>query len=165
MAVRAKITRLTERRLWLTYFIRGATGLRLSHEGSQVEKHRRDGLWEHTCCELFFRVPGGAYYEFNFAPSGDWALYRFASYRDVAIKPEYVFAGASGHRRGDYWSLRAHLNLSALPDIPDGAWEIGLSVVAEMKDGSKSYWALTHPADKPDFHHPDSLAFKVPEPA
>jgi hypothetical protein len=165
MSVRAKITRLTERRLWLTYYLRGATGLRLSHEGSRIEKHRRDALWEHTCCELFFKGRGGAYYEFNFAPSGDWALYRFASYRDEATKPEFVLTGASSHRHGDFWSLTAHLDLSTLPDIPDGAWEIGLSAVAEMKDGSKSYWALTHPADKPDFHHPDSFAFKVPEPA
>ena len=165
MRVSALITRLTESRLWLTYMMREATGLRLSHEGSQIEKHRRDGLWEHTCCEMFVRARGGAYYEFNFAPSGDWALYRFASYREAATKPEYVFSGAGSHRRGDAWSLRAHLDLSVLPDLADGAWEIGLSAVAEMKDGSKSYWALTHPAEKPDFHHPESFAFTVPEPA
>jgi len=36
-----------------------------------------------------------------------------------------------------------------------------LSAVIEATDGSLSYWALEHPADKPDFHHPDSFALEL----
>jgi len=32
-----------------------------------------------------------------------------------------------------------------------------LSAVIESADGTRSYWALAHPSDKPDFHHPDSF--------
>ena len=43
---------------------------------------RTVGLWEHTCFELFLMDPSsGSYFEFNFSPSGEWAAYRFDSYR------------------------------------------------------------------------------------
>ena len=41
-----------------------------------------DGLWQHTCCEAFIAIAGSpAYREFNFSPSGRWAVYEFADYR------------------------------------------------------------------------------------
>ena len=35
------------------------------------------------------------------------------------------------------------------------------TAVIEEADGTKSYWALAHPSDKPDFHHPDSFALDL----
>ena len=48
--------------------------------------------------------------------------------------------------------------------VDSGArWDLNLSAVLEEKDGTKSYWALAHPAgDKPDFHAPDCFAAKLP---
>jgi hypothetical protein len=41
-------------------------------------------------------------------------------------------------------------------------WSLGVSAVLEEKDGTKSYWALAHPAgDKPDFHAAASFAAKL----
>src|SRR4051794_6728025 len=38
-----------------------------------------DGLWKHTCFEVFVTVIGDATYrEFNFSPSGQWAAYAFS---------------------------------------------------------------------------------------
>ena len=31
---------------------------------------------------------------------------------------------------------------------------MNLAAVIEEEGGAKSYWALSHPADKPDFHDP-----------
>ncbi len=43
---------------------------------------RADELWRHTCFEAFLKdAAGEAYYEFNFAPSTQWAVYRFDRYR------------------------------------------------------------------------------------
>src|SRR5215471_10967917 len=43
---------------------------------------RGDRLWQHTCFEAFLRAEADpAYYEFNFAPSKQWAAYRFDDYR------------------------------------------------------------------------------------
>ena len=36
-------------------------------------------LWRHTCFEAFIAMEGQpAYHEFNFAPSGEWAVYAFS---------------------------------------------------------------------------------------
>jgi hypothetical protein len=48
--------------------------------------------------------------------------------------------------------------------VPAGEadWEVGLSAVIEAADGALSYWALRHPAGRPDFHHPDCFALDLP---
>jgi len=35
--------------------------------------------------------------------------------------------------------------------------EAGLSVILKEKSGVMAYWAVKHPSEKPDFHHPDSF--------
>ena len=52
------------------------------------------------------------------------------------------------------------VDVSALNAAGWGA--IALSAVIETRDGAKSYWALKHPPGKPDFHHPDCFALKLP---
>ena len=120
-----------------------------------------DELWRHTCFEAFVRASSGAeYYEFNFAPSTQWAAYRFSEYRSgMSVVAE---AGApsievqSGHNR---CTLQASLKLDRLSALPrDTPWRLGLSAVVEDMSGCLSYWALTHPPGKPDFHHIDCFA-------
>ena len=45
----------------------------------------------------------------------------------------------------------AAIPLSALPH---GDCGMNVTAVIEERGGTKSYWALAHPADKPDFHDP-----------
>ncbi len=115
------------------------------------ETSRRDQLWRTTCLEAFLRGDGDeAYREWNFAPSGDWAAYDFSAYRAdmaeaVADNPPYV-------RIEDnltWWTLGATLSLEA-----GNEWALGLAAVLEEQDGTKSFWALAHGGDKPDFHDP-----------
>jgi hypothetical protein len=42
------------------------------------------------------------------------------------------------------------------------SWQIGLTAVIETATGEKSYWALHHPAEKPDFHHRGGFALSLP---
>ena len=42
---------------------------------------------------------------------------------------------------------------------------MGLSMVIEELDGTKSYWALAHPPGAPDFHHPACFAHQVEPPS
>src|SRR5262245_49182317 len=43
---------------------------------------RSDELWQYTCFEAFVGAPpASGYYELNFAPSTQWAAYRFSGYR------------------------------------------------------------------------------------
>jgi len=122
---------------------------------------RSDELWQHTCFEAFLRAaPGAAYYEFNFAPSTQWAAYRFSGYRSGMR----VASGISAPRIEVQSSpacctLQASLELDRLPDLPrDALWQLGLSAVIEETSGRKSYWALAHPPGKADFHHSDCFA-------
>jgi hypothetical protein len=34
---------------------------------------------------------------------------------------------------------------------------LALAAVLESRDGTLSYWALRHPAGRPDFHHPEGF--------
>lgn len=115
-----------------------------------------DGLWEHTCFEVFIAVAGKpTYREFNFSPSGQWAAYAFRDYRE---REEFALTDIaphiSVHRFDDRLELDAALAPALLPSTaPDEVLQLGLSAVIEATDGSRSFWALAHPAATPDFHH------------
>lgn len=46
--------------------------------------------------------------------------------------------------------------------VAEGPWLASVTAVIEEAHGAKSYWALAHPSDKPDFHHPDSFVLELP---
>lgn len=117
-------------------------------------------LWEHTCCEMFVARKGASgYQEFNFSPSGEWAGYAFASYRQAAASKFHANAPqVFVHRQGSQLVLEARAPLNM-----DSAIEAGLSAVIEEQGGVLSYWALRHPPGKPDFHHRDSFAMELDE--
>jgi hypothetical protein len=121
-------------------------------------------LWEHTCCEAFVAVDGASeYHEFNFAPSGEWAGYHFRSYREIAeLVDEGLAPGISVRTAAGELVLDAQLPLARLSPAHPRAWlRVGLSAVIEAIDGRLSYWALHHPAGKPDFHHADTFALRL----
>ena len=123
-----------------------------------------DGLWRHTCFETFLGMKGStAYYEFNFSPSSEWAVYRFRAYRDGEPLDDAAFSpNISVEQAADRLRLAATIRLDHLPVIQPGATlRIGLAAVIEATDGSLSYWALKHPVDKPDFHHADSFTLEL----
>ncbi|MDE2488429.1 MAG: DOMON-like domain-containing protein [Alphaproteobacteria bacterium] len=126
---------------------------------------RTDGLWKHTCFEAFLRGPGGeAYLEFNLAPSGEWAAYRFSGYRE-GMTPLEVPPPTIGWRpTPEGWELATDLDLSGLPDIAASTWQVSLTAVIEEAQGRTSYWALAHPAAKPDFHAREGFALTLSAP-
>ena len=123
---------------------------------------RADDLWRRTCFEAFLRpAPGEAYYEFNFAPSTQWAAYRFDSYRSGMRIADGIGAPRIDVQPApDRYTLQAALELSDLPH--DAPWRLGLAAVIEATSGPKSYWALAHPPGRPDFHHADCFVHELP---
>lgn len=120
---------------------------------------RMDELWQTTCFEAFLRPVGeSGYREWNFAPSGDWAAYDFTAVREGMAAADI---GAAPYIRMEdnltWWTLGATIAVDSAQQ-----WQLGLSAVLEEKDGTKSYWALAHPEDKPDFHHPDCFVAQLP---
>ena len=122
---------------------------------------RTNELWRHTCFEAFVGASSGAeYYEFNFAPSTQWAAYRFNGYRSgMCVAEEIDALPIEVQITADSCRLRASLDLDRLAISPRRgfSWRLGLSAVVEDRSGNKSYWALAHPAGKPDFHHMDGF--------
>ena len=132
--------------------------LRWRIEGSQAlvvppfaGKGRATGLWKTSCFEAFLQPNGGeSYLELNLSPSERWAAYAFDSYRagmrDQAMTREPVCT----LRRGSSMAIFD----AAIPaaDLPAQDYALGLSCILEEEGGTLSYWALAHPADKPDFH-------------
>ncbi len=145
--------------LLLSYAVTGKIGdLRLPLVTAAA---RTDELWRHTCFEAFVRpAPGEAYYEFNFAPSKQWAAYRFDGYRSgMRVATEIGAPRIDVQATPKRYALQAALDLSRLPR--DATWRLGLAAVIEETGGRKSYWALAHPPGQPDFHHSDCFACEI----
>ena len=126
-----------------------------------------DGLWQHTCFEAFVAVAGeAAYREFNFSPSGQWAAYRFCGerVRDTAAEASQLPVEPLMEISLEPHALvlQVWLAHSALP-VPQAGQtlQLGLSAVVEDPQSRLSYWALTHPAAQPDFHHRGGLALSL----
>jgi hypothetical protein len=125
---------------------------------------RTDDLWQHTCFEAFLRGDAGeGYFEFNFAPSTEWAAYRFDGYRSgLTVASGTTAPAIEVQADASNLNVRVTLVLDGLRDIAVEPLRLALSAVIEEVNGRKSYWALAHPPGKPDFHHRDCFALELP---
>jgi hypothetical protein len=131
---------------------------------SEVVPAFADNLWKQTCFEAFIQPIGShGYFEFNFSPTRQWAVYRFDSYRegmtpmglsnplDISVRrePELLVLEAT-------FPLPVSAAIGAAPHL-----KLALSAVVEEDGGTLSYWSARHPKGRPDFHHPDGFAFEL----
>lgn len=118
---------------------------------------RQDGLWHHSCFELFVTDSvGPAYHEYNFSPSGAWAHYRFSDYHElISDDAEVSVPDIQVTQEGEVFSLNAVI------DWPKHMTAFSLAAVIENSQGKLSYWANAHAADEPDFHHPDARCLNL----
>lgn len=149
----------------------GALALTFALEGDLTQlripapqpSRRAGNLWRHTCFEAFVRHKGEpAYYEFNFAPSGEWAVYAFRRYRDGMLLAPDFDPCIVVRRTEDRLELAALIRPDCLPLVqPRKRVKLAFSAVVEDEQGAVSYWALTHPPGRPDFHHPDAFTLEL----
>jgi hypothetical protein len=120
-------------------------------------------LWQTTCFELFVKAPGAeGYAEFNLSPSERWAAYDFTGYRaGMAERPMPRPPVCTPRRGSSVLIFDAAIPASALPPLP---WVYALTAVIEEEGGHKSYWAMAHPPEKPDFHDPACFAGRLAAP-
>jgi hypothetical protein len=158
-----RVVRPDPARLVLDYEVAGTPErLRIPPPAAQGQRNEpTDGLWRHTCMEVFVgHAAAGPYLEFNLAPDGRWAAYRFSGYRAgmaplTGIRPPRIEL----RTQSDRLLLSADVELPA--DLADASLRLGIAVVIENDQGQLDYWALTHVAARPDFHHPDSFGFEI----
>jgi hypothetical protein len=160
-SVEAEAERHAGGALVFSYFVTGTISELRMPPAAQAT--RTDELWQHTCFEAFVGSSSDAgYYEFNFAPSTQWAAYRFSAYRSgMRIATEISAPQTEIQSGSEHCTLRASLKLDRIDLTADSPWRLGLSAVIEETSGHKSYWALAHPPGKPDFHHPDCFACEL----
>jgi hypothetical protein len=125
------------------------------------------GLWRHTCFEAFIARDAAAdtaYYEVNLSPARQWDLHAFRDYRDGGPLAGEPPAPRIIVRRNDTrCDLTATLDLASLdPRLREAPLRLGLAAVLEDVRGSLSWWALRHPAARPDFHDPAGFVLRLP---
>lgn len=151
--------------LVLNYRIEGdVDGLRLPPRRPPAAA---DSLWQSTCFEAFVKAPRSrGYTELNASPSSQWALYRFDGYRRGmrALAPAHPPQMLCRRQAGTVHA-RVEVDLAELGVASRGELEMAIAAVLQDVNGGLSYWALTHPAGEPDFHHPSAFTLVLARPS
>ncbi len=125
-------------------------------------RERKNALWEETCLEFFLGPTNSdCYWEFNLSPAGHWNVYRFTSYRQgMQEEPAFTSLPFGVQMHSD--TLRLSLKLDLDKIIPSGqALKVAISAVIKTINEGTTYWALTHPGPKADFHRRDSFIVEL----
>jgi hypothetical protein len=135
-------------RISFRYRVRGAVErIRLPAKSAA---ERTDGLWRHTCFEVFVATKNSERYaELNFSPSSAWAAYAFDHYR-YGMQSLPVVKPPSIQLKLEPELLAVDVTVNMRSLAADSA--VGFAAVIEDVDGVISHWALEHPAPKADFH-------------
>jgi hypothetical protein len=165
IAISVEAARTVEGDFVLHYVVTGETDrIRIPEPVRYASRH--ENLWHHTCFEAFVVVvDDGSYFEFNLAPSTGWDAYRFRRYRDRDIHLSFPAPHFDVERGNGCFEMTVVLDVTETPELAENVdWRLGLTVVVEAADGTKSYWALVHPHGPPDFHNADCFIAHLPAP-
>jgi len=125
---------------------------------------RGHDLWKQTCLEIFMRDPAsGLYWEWNFAPSGEWDAFCFSGYRQRLLHAARASQGVRLIEPVRAGLLRACIDVSFSPLLHQAflsgdQWQIAPTAVIKTKTHHLSYWAAKHAGAKPDFHAPEGFS-------
>jgi hypothetical protein len=155
----ARVTLTASGRLQLHYVLRGQLA-RLAIPALAPMRHR-DELWKHTCFEAFVSADGGtAYRELNVSPSREWAAYSFTKYREGMARLEQP-PQVAVRKDDERLEVEVGVELANWFDVPWRTLNLGLAAVIETATGERSYFALRHPVERPDFHHRGGFALQL----
>jgi hypothetical protein len=123
---------------------------------------RRHHLWRRSCFECFFAVCGEeGYDEVNFCPDGCWNHYRFSAYRRGMSEVPGAAVHLSVEANHEVLTLTATISLDTMAD-ERLRLEAALTAVLLHRDGTRSYWALSHSGIEPDFHDRRGFLLDLP---
>jgi hypothetical protein len=126
---------------------------------------RKDNLWKTTCLEFFLATRDlPQYWEINLSPSGDWNVYHMDAYRRFGFRDETSIQQLQFemHRHTNDFLLNAAVDVNPIIRV-EQILEVGVTAVIQSKEGSETYWALTHPAPEADFHLRESFILQMGE--
>ena len=148
-------------KLNLEYLLQGdlSTVIIPSPANTPTRKHQ---LWQTTCFEFFLGIDHAPkYWEFNLSPTGDWNIYRFTDYRQ-GMQEEIAFTSLpfDSRQQANFFKINLEINLDLIIDLNTDL-DIAISTVIKSSKEKISYWALTHPETKADFHNRDSFIIHI----
>jgi len=149
---------LEDQRIELCFEVTGTVDL-ISIEPTTPDGKRTNELWQKTCFEFFVKnVNSTSYWEYNLAPSSNWAIYGFSEYR-IGKFDDLPKVDIPIHTtvRDNRFTLQSTIPLPN--SLFDQKLQIGLSTVIQDRNGDIYYYALKHMGDKPDFH--DARSFII----
>ncbi len=115
-------------------------------------------LWEKTCFELFIKNSRDQYLEFNFSPMFEWNAFYFEKKGDPLKEWEAIKSVNIDILNDlEVFQLIAKIKKADLPENFFVQTNAAISSVIKEKSGTLSYWAITHPDVRPNFHHFDSF--------
>jgi len=159
------------RRLHIVYKVTGSDLAHIVWPEPSGKPRRRDELWQHSCFECFFsRQHDSDYFEMNFSPSGDWAMYHFQEYRAFMTEPDMGERDVKIQFSADAELAQCTVDVefgekwrhspSAIRADEFLPLDVGLACVIETRT-AKYYFALTHVAKQPDFHQRRSFSLLI----
>jgi hypothetical protein len=152
------IERISAATLQLRYRVRGDSNM--LRVPPALAAQRCDELWRHTCAELFVATADAEpYCEFNFAPSTQWAAYGFSAYRQGMQQLDCAAPLIKVTLTESQLLIETQVHLPQ-PFAAQARLQLGISMVIEESSG-RSYWALAHAVDRPDFHHRSGFVLNV----
>lgn len=160
--------------LAITYQLRGPLASVVLPASPGADAPRRlDGLWEHTCFELFLAAEGlEPYWELNLAPNGDWNLYRLEAYRQglapMADRHGLPFTVRISGEHPEQGTLELALTLKLPQELAQACrhqpLRLGVTAVIAHPEGSLTYWALAHGGEEADFHRREDFLLRLSSP-
>jgi hypothetical protein len=124
---------------------------------------RRDELWRSTCFEFFLAIKNQAgYWEFNMSPSGDWNVYRMDAYRKLGFREETAILQLPFDFRKESEKFLLDVAVDLTPILSPGQQlQLAIAAIIQTRDNNETYWALAHPASRPDFHTRKSFTLQL----
>ncbi len=121
---------------------------------STPENGRYFKLWESTCFEAFFQVPGlPRYFEVNLSPRKAWNVFVFSAYRTPQPPTEYekvdLIDFVIGNNEITATFKFTNENFKTIRG--------SICAVVKLKSGEMTYWSNHHADEKPNFHHFNSF--------
>ena len=159
IAIKGNIER-QHNQLKIEYKLKGALQIIIPKQSDSPT--RQYDLWEHTCLEFFLGLKDSTrYWEFNLSPAKHWNVFHFLNYRqNIAEEMAFNSLPFKVLLENDSLLLNLEVNLDKIIS-PESDLEVGITTVVEDRQQQLSYWALTHPTKKPDFHHRDSFIIEL----
>lgn len=119
---------------------------------------RQKGLWKSTCFEIFWKEKDEKkYWEFNLSSDLSWNIFSFDEYRQPQEREDLNFKAINFSKKSSS-PVKFYIEIDlSLSGISVEEIQVGVTAVLEHKTQRKSYWALTHKGEKPDFHIQESF--------